>query len=268
MARAICTTAEIRMRSVSLSAQWRQQPLVADRVAGEVDLEAHVATHRALLGEHVAVLPATQQPISRISPRRSATYERPWRDQVAVRIAHAQQQLVLRGRVRDERDDRLGDQLEAVVRDHVVDLSSPLHAALDLRTVMPFGAAARPAVTPGFLGVVHRGAAAALRRPSAPPVVLMRKQHRELVAAQACQHVAVAQARLQALGDAHDLLVARAVAQRVVEVLEVVRVEHQHRAARAITLHVRRVAVELALEAAAVQQAVSDRGRPCAAARS
>ena len=42
---------------------------------------------------------------------------------------------------------------------------------------------------------------------------------------------------------------------RVVEVLEVVEVEHQHRAGRAVALHARRVELQLPLEAAAVEQA-------------
>ena len=66
------------------------------------------------------------------------------------------------------------------------------------------------------------------------------QQHRELVAAEAGEHVGVAQPRAQRLRDARDQLVAGAVAERVVDRLEVVEVEHQRRAARAVALDLAR----------------------------
>ena len=81
------------------------------------------------------------------------------------------------------------------------------------------------------------------------------QQDRELVAAEAGEHVGLAQAAAQRVGDAHDQLVAGRVAERVVDRLEVVEVEHDRRALRAVALDVGDVALELALERAAVEQA-------------
>ena len=83
------------------------------------------------------------------------------------------------------------------------------------------------------------------------------QQHRELVAAEPREHVGVAQPRAQRPRDAHDQLVAGAVAERVVDRLEVVEVEHQRGAARPVALDQRDVALELALERAPVEQPVS-----------
>ena len=80
------------------------------------------------------------------------------------------------------------------------------------------------------------------------------QQDRELVAAEAGEHVGLAQAAAQRVGDAHDQLVAGGVAERVVDRLEVVEVEHDRRALRPVALDVGDVALELALERAAVEQ--------------
>ena len=60
------------------------------------------------------------------------------------------------------------------------------------------------------------------------------QQHGELVAAEARERVAGAQPLAQQRRDATDELVAGVVAERVVDVLEVVEVEHEQRAARAV----------------------------------
>ena len=80
-------------------------------------------------------------------------------------------------------------------------------------------------------------------------------EHGELVAAQAGDHLAVAQALAQRVGDLADQLVAGAVAERVVDVLEQVDVDQHRGAARAVAGDVVDVALELALERAAVEQA-------------
>ena len=67
--------------------------------------------------------------------------------------------------------------------------------------------------------------------------------------------VGPAQALEQHAGDPDDQLVAGVVAERVVDRLEVVDVEHQQRAAGAVARDLREVAADLELEAAAVEQA-------------
>ena len=60
-------------------------------------------------------------------------------------------------------------------------------------------------------------------------VVAVLDHHRELVAAEARDHVLGAQARAQPRGDRHQQLVAGGVAEAVVDGLEVVEVDEQHR---------------------------------------
>ena len=60
-------------------------------------------------------------------------------------------------------------------------------------------------------------------------VVVVLDHHRELVAAEARDHVLGAQARAQARSDRHQQLVAGGVAEAVVDRLEVVEVDEQHR---------------------------------------
>ena len=79
-------------------------------------------------------------------------------------------------------------------------------------------------------------------------------QHGELVAAEAGDHLAVAQPIAQGVRDLADQLVSGAVAERVVDVLEQVDVD-QHARRAAVAGDVVDVALELALERAAVEQA-------------
>ena len=79
----------------------------------------------------------------------------------------------------------------------------------------------------------------------------------ELVAAEPGEHVGLAHAHPQQRGDAAKQVVAGAVAERVVDVLEVVEVEHQHGAAAAVAPHLGDPLVELVLEPAAVERPVS-----------
>ena len=81
------------------------------------------------------------------------------------------------------------------------------------------------------------------------------QQYRELVAAEPRERVARAQPILQERRDRQDELVTGMVAERVVDVLEVVEVEDEQRPARSVARDVRDVGVELLLEAAAVEQA-------------
>ena len=81
------------------------------------------------------------------------------------------------------------------------------------------------------------------------------QQDGELVAAEARDHVALAQAAAQRVGHLADQRVAGAVPERVVDVLEVVDVEQHGGAAGAVALDVVHVALELALEGPPVEQA-------------
>ena len=81
-----------------------------------------------------------------------------------------------------------------------------------------------------------------------------REQHGALVAAEAGDRVGGAQALEQHAGHPDDQLVAGVVAERVVDRLEVVDVEHEQRAAGAVARHLGEVAADLELEAAPVEQ--------------
>ena len=82
-----------------------------------------------------------------------------------------------------------------------------------------------------------------------------RRQDRELVAAEARERVALAQAGRQRARDPHDQLVAGAVAEGVVDLLEVVQVDHQHGALVAVALAALQVLLQAPLVGAAVEQA-------------
>ncbi len=71
----------------------------------------------------------------------------------------------------------------------------------------------------------------------------LRQQDRELVAAEPREHVGLAHAAGKQLGDPDDHIIAGLVAERVVDVLEVVQVEHQQRALGAVAARQRRVRV-------------------------
>ena len=107
------------------------------------------------------------------------------------------------------------------------------------QVAMPMLAVTRDAADPRSADVARgspRSSSAATVRALA--LVGLGEQHRELVAAEAGEHVGLAQAAAQQLGDAAQELVAGAVAERVVDVLEVVEVEHQDGAAGAVALRV------------------------------
>ncbi len=84
--------------------------------------------------------------------------------------------------------------------------------------------------------------------------VRAREDDRELVAAQAGQHVALAHAAAQDPGNFADQPVASRVAATVVDLLEVVEVEHQHRPGAALAVAAGHLAAQVLLEAAAVLQ--------------
>ena len=81
------------------------------------------------------------------------------------------------------------------------------------------------------------------------------EQDGELVAAQPRDHVGVADGAAQQAADGDQELVAGVVAEGVVDLLEVVEVEQQQRAARAVAPAPLEVALELGVEAAPVGQA-------------
>ena len=221
--------------------------------------------------------------------------ERPGRDQLAGRVDHPQQQLVLAGPARGEVDDRLRVEHEAVLVERVADLVGPGQAPAD-PAVGRRAVGDRVPVAAGVLGLVHgqvglhehrvrreapvlgeqrdaqaRGDAPRVARPGEHRLAAdgvehargdglrlgaaaLGQQHGELVPAQARQHVGVAQPPAQGVRDVHDQLVADAVPERVVDRLEVVEVEHDRGAARAVALDLGDVALQLALERAAVEQ--------------
>ena len=78
------------------------------------------------------------------------------------------------------------------------------------------------------------------------------QDHGELVTAQAGEDVRLAHLLPQELGDAPDDGVAGVVAEAVVDELEIVEVEQQHRPALAVSSRLREPVDELLLEAAAV----------------
>jgi hypothetical protein len=81
------------------------------------------------------------------------------------------------------------------------------------------------------------------------------QQHRELVAADARQHLALAQARLQHRREAAQQLVAREVAEGIVDAVEEVDVEVEERVRGALALGRGDGALEALLERLAVGQA-------------
>ena len=64
--------------------------------------------------------------------------------------------------------------------------------------------------------------------------IRLRKQHGELVSAHPRQDVRLAHAMPERPGDALEEIIARLVAEGVVDVLEVVQIDHEHRALGAI----------------------------------
>ena len=78
------------------------------------------------------------------------------------------------------------------------------------------------------------------------------EQYRELVPAQACQHVAVAQVLAQAGAHLDQQLVPGVVAQAVIDFLELVQVEHQQGVAAA--LRFRQARVPLGVQGPPVRQ--------------
>ena len=81
------------------------------------------------------------------------------------------------------------------------------------------------------------------------------KEHGELVAGQPGQHVRLAQPRAERAGDTSKQVIARVVAERVVDVLEAVDVEHERSSPHPIAPSVLEVRVEPPIERAPVQQA-------------
>ncbi len=82
----------------------------------------------------------------------------------------------------------------------------------------------------------------------------LRKQHRELISADPRQDVRLAHAMSQRSGDALEQIVARLVAERVVDVLEVVEIDQKHCARRAVARTPLHLLGQFLLEAAPVEQ--------------
>ena len=86
-------------------------------------------------------------------------------------------------------------------------------------------------------------------------LVDVRQEHRELVAAEARHQVCFPQPARQRPGDRLERVVARLVAVRVVDPLEVVEVDHHQARHLAVALRARDLQVQVVLEQAAVAQA-------------
>ena len=125
------------------------------------------------------------------------------------------------------------------------------------------GARSSKAMTPTLMVTPRASAVSASARTvstrlrataAAPARVDARQQDRELVAAEAGDDVGRAQPLAQHARDARQQAVAGRVAERVVDGLEAVEVEHERGALGAVAAHVREVPRELLLEAAAVRE--------------
>ena len=270
----------------------RQQLGVAGRAAGDVDLEGQPAAAAVLVGQHrdrAGDDPAVDRPDQVVAL--GGGQEGGRRDQLAERVAQPQQQLELAGVAGREVHDRLRLQDEAVLVEAVADHVRPRDAAV--RGGAPGRPVGDRAVAARLLGLVHREvgvgehvvgaqalfvetgdaeagadrAQAAGRARDALAAdrlehvlggllgVAVGHQDRELVAAEAADRHAVAESRAQRVGQRHDQLVAHPVAERVVDVLEVVEVEHERGAGRPVAADVLEVRLQRAREGAAVEQA-------------
>ncbi len=85
--------------------------------------------------------------------------------------------------------------------------------------------------------------------------VRLGKEHGELVSAHSRQDVGLAHAVPERSRDAPEEIVARLVAEGVVDVLEVVQVDHEHRALGSVARHPLHLAGQLLLEAPPVEEA-------------
>ena len=279
----------------------RQQPLgegrqvpVADRLAGEVDLEQELRAGGRVLGDQPDGLPHHPAVDGLDHVEALGDVEEGARHQELAGgvVPQAHQELVLGDPARAQVEDRLRVQHQAV-------LGEPLAQALGLveprraAAVVRAGAVDRHAVAPGFLGLVHRlvgvgqqlGVAQVAEQGDADAGrhadgLLPERRHvlphgldqrlgdhggllqiglgqeeRELVAAQPRQHIGPAGAMAQLAGDGLEQVVARLVAEAVVDLLEVIEVHHQHRAAGSVARRALDLLHELLVEAAAVEQA-------------
>ena len=143
--------------AVELAADEREQLGVADRQAGEVDLEYQRLVARVVLGEQRdRVLGDPPVDLLHHPEPFGDVEERARRDVVAVFVAHPQQQLVLARAAGREVDDRLCQKHEPVMLERCADPLRPRDAALHRRALLLAGRVELRAVTPGVLGVVHR----------------------------------------------------------------------------------------------------------------
>ncbi len=219
--------------------------------------------------------------------------ERRRRQQRAVFVGHPQQQLVALDPARGEAADRLRVQAQPFPAERVADPRrgrlAPLLGLLGLARVAEQGdlvapvllrpvhrlvgrrqhrlGAAAPAaehrdadadrradrVGRAALAFGHLGTQVFAQRQRAGGIGL-RHQHGELVAGEAGDDVGAAYAFAKRLGDLADQVVAGLVAERVVDRLEPVDVDDHHRALAAVAGAEGDVLVELAAEAAPVEQ--------------
>ena len=85
-------------------------------------------------------------------------------------------------------------------------------------------------------------------------LVGLRKDNRKLIASQPCHHVTLTQSRRQQQSDRHQQLITGIVAKRVVDFLEVVKVEQKHRPLRPIALATLEMGLQHLLKSSTVGQ--------------
>ena len=211
--------------------------------------------------------------------------------QTTVWIGQPQQQLHALAPAGDEVDDRLAVELEAVPDHRAADAVGPRPPSVDRR--LPGLAEDRNPSRPFALASYIARSASAARggrevaagQGAHPELAVMRsgwpvsakgrarnvskqigrdgsawsrvalgKSDGELVSAEPGEHVALAQALAEPVGDRVQQLVARLVAERVVDLLEAVQVEHQRAAPSPVASGASHLGAQLFLEPAAVEQ--------------
>ncbi len=113
----------------------------------------------------------------------------------------------------------------------------------------------RPALADDEAAVLAHGAQQVLQHPLGVLLVGVRERDRELVAAQTRQDVGGAQPVAQQVRGRDQRLVSDPVTERVVDLLEVVQIEHRDNATAAVAPRIGELARELLIEAAAIEEA-------------
>ena len=272
----------------------RGDPGIADRLAREVDVEHEPAARARVLGDQLDRLardPAVD--LLDQAEALGDVEERARRERLAALLGpEPQQQLVLADLVLPQVEDRLAVEEQAILFERRADRSaSASRADTCSRRPRPGSYSAtrfRPACLASYIARSAKASTSAAREaveqgdPDAgrdmdrlvaehrdlpaqgldDPVghdlrlvgVRLGKEHGELVSAHPRQDVRLAHAMPQRPGDALEEIVARLVAEGVVDVLEIVQIDHEHRALGAVARHPLGLPGQLLLEAAPVEE--------------